>query len=232
MKPSAPSGILFLVATPIGNEDDLTFRALKTLKSVDVVVYEERREGERLLARLGITPAIVEQLNEHNEERGAGLIVQYLREGKNVALVSDAGTPVLADPGHLLVEKAIAHAITVVPLPGASSILPALTASGFATHHFLYYGFLSPKTEHRLEELRLVRNEERTMIFMDTPYRLVQLLRDMTEVFGPDRRVCVAFNITMKDEKFYRDAVGTLLKHFAGLDVKGEFVVVAEGAGR
>jgi 16S rRNA (cytidine1402-2'-O)-methyltransferase len=224
------SGTLFLVATPIGNYDDITLRALTVLKQAEVIVYEERREGQRLLSRYGIGEKIVESLNEHNEAAAAFHILEHLKNGKQVAIISDAGTPVFSDPGQEIVRQAIAHNIPIVPIPGASSLLPALIVSGFAIDSFLFYGFLSPKTNRRIAELRQLRNENRAMVFMDTPYRLVALMRDLAEVFGESRRVCVAFNLTMPDETIFRGSARELFRQFEKKNLKGEFVVVVEGA--
>lgn len=232
MSDPKPAGTLFLVATPIGNYKDMTIRAEAVLRSADVIVYEERREGERLLAHFSLSGKKVEQLNEHNEPSGSDLIMGCLEEGRSVALISDAGTPVFADPGASLVRRAIERGIRIVPVPGASSLLPALVGSGLPMGRFLYHGFLSPKTSRRREELRSLAGEERTIILMDTPYRLVALLRDLSEVFGGERRGCVAFNLTMPDEKFYRDPLGKLLKIFEAHPMKGEFVVIVEGSHR
>ena len=223
------SGVLYLVATPIGNYDDITFRALNVLKTADVIVYEERKEGLRLLAHYGISEKVVESLNEHNEAAASFHILEYLKQDKNVALISDAGTPVFSDPGQILVREAIDASIKIVPIPGASALLPALTISGFSIDEFLFYGFLSPKSNRRISELRQLRNERRTMVFMDTPYRLVPLLKDLAEVLGNDRRVCVALNLTMPDEKLYRGIALELYRLFEKKNLKGEFVVVVEG---
>ena len=224
------SGILYLVATPIGNYDDITFRAVEVLKAVDVVVYEERKEGQRMLSQYGIPEKVVESLNEHNERAATFHIIEHLKEGKNVALISDAGTPVFSDPGQLLVQKAIEQKIKLVPIPGASSLLPALVLCGFPIDRFLFYGFLSPKAPRRIGELRQLRNERRTMVFMDTPYRLVPLLKDLAEVFGEERRVCVAFNLTMPDEQIFRSTARELYRQFEKKNLKGEFVIVVEGS--
>ncbi|MFI5252292.1 MAG: 16S rRNA (cytidine(1402)-2'-O)-methyltransferase [Bacteroidota bacterium] len=224
------SGILYLVATPIGNYDDMTIRAVKILKEADVVVYEERKEGQRLLNHYGIPEKLIESLNEHNEAAASFHIIEHLNAGKNVALISDAGTPVFSDPGQILVRKAIDAGITLVPIPGASSLLPALTVCGFPIDQFLFYGFLSPKSNRRMVELQHLRNERRTMVFMDTPYRLVPLLRDIAEAMGNDRRVCVAFNLTMLEEKIYRGGAKELHTLAEKKNLKGEFVVVVEGA--
>ncbi|TAK64332.1 MAG: 16S rRNA (cytidine(1402)-2'-O)-methyltransferase [Bacteroidetes bacterium] len=223
------TGILYLVATPIGNYDDITIRALNILKSVEVIVCEERKEGERLLSHYGIKPTFLDTLNEHNESAASFHILEQLKKGNNVALISDAGTPVFSDPGQMLVRKVIEQKIKIVPVPGASSLLPALTLCGFPIDSFLFAGFLSPKSNRRITELRQFRNERRTTVFMDTPYRLVPLLRDIVEVYGNERRVAVAFNLTMPDEKVYRGAALELFHFFENRKMKGEFVVVIEG---
>ena len=224
------SGTLYLVATPIGNYDDITFRAIRILKEADVVVYEERKEGQRLLSHYGIPEKVIESLNEHNEAAASFHIIEHLKQGKNVALISDAGTPVFSDPGQILVRKAIEQNINIVPIPGASSLLPALTLCGFPIDHFLFYGFLSPKTNRRISELRQLHGERRTMVFMDTPYRLLPLLKDLAEVFKDGRRVAVAFNLTMPDEQVFRGTALELFRHFEKKNLKGEFVIVVEGA--
>ena len=224
------SGLLYLVSTPIGNYDDITYRALSVLKSADVIVYEERREGQRLLSHYGIPDKVIESLNEHNEAAASFHILEHLRNGKNVAVISDAGTPVFSDPGQILVRKAIDQGIRIVPVPGASSLLPALTVCGFPIDQFLFYGFLSPKSPRRISELRHLFTEKRTMVFMDTPYRLVALLKDIAQIFGDQRRICVAFNLTMPDEQIFRGKSLELYRQFEKKNLKGEFVVVVEGS--
>lgn len=221
------AGTLFLVATPIGNYDDITIRALNTLKSVDVVVCEERTEGLRLLRHYGIEKQI-ETLNEHNETASASILIDWLKDGKSLALISDCGTPVFSDPGRVLVERAIQQHIEIVPLPGASSLLPALIVSGFVITEFVFAGFLSPKRERRIHELQLLRKEHRTVVLMDTPYRLTQLIRDVAEVFGESRRVCVAFDLTLSTEKIYHGTAVALYQLFLKEKKKGEFVVVLD----
>lgn len=221
-------GTLYLVATPIGNFDDITFRALNVLKAVDVVVYEERKEGERLLRHFHIQKP-VESLNEHNELAASHTILSQLKSGMSVALVSDCGTPVFSDPGQILVRKAIEQKIKIVPVPGASSLMPALTVSGFSIDQFLFYGWLSPKKERRRAELRQLYSERRTIVLMDTPYRLLSLLKDLAETFANTRRICIAFNLTMPDEQFFYGNAVELLKQFSANEMKGEFVIVIEG---
>ncbi len=221
-------GTLYLVATPIGNFEDITLRALDVLRSADLVVYEERREGDRLLTHFQIQKP-VETLNEHNEAAASFNILRHLQQGKTVALVSDCGTPVFSDPGQLLVRKAIDQKVKVVPVPGASSLMPALTVSGFSIDQFLFYGWLSPKKERRRAELRQLMNERRTIVLMDTPYRLIPLMRDLAETFGSTRNICVAYNLTMPDEHMFYGSAEQLYKVLSAKALKGEFVVVIEG---
>jgi len=225
------SGSLYLVATPIGNFDDITYRALAVLRSVDLVVYEERKEGERLLRHFEIRKP-VESLNEHNEAAASFNILEYLRHGKSVALVSDCGTPVFSDPGQILVRKAIEQNIRIIPVPGASSLMPALTVSGFSIETFLFYGWLSPKKERRRAELRALQQERRTIVLMDTPYRLVPLLRDVADTFGGSRRLCIALNLTLADEQMLYGTAPELYRRCSEKEMKGEFVIVIEGRGR
>lgn len=222
------AGTLFLVATPIGNYADMTFRGIEVLKSVDIVVYEERKEGGKLLRHFGIEKP-VESLNEHNESAATFIILDHLKNGKNVALISDSGTPVFSDPGQLLVRKAVELGIKIVPIPGASSLMPALTVSGFSIDQFVYYGWLSPKRPRRIAELQQLKKEQRTIVLMDTPYRLVALLKDIAAVFGTTRRICVAFDLTMPDEEIFHGTAPTLASRFEREERKGEFVVVIEG---
>jgi 16S rRNA (cytidine1402-2'-O)-methyltransferase len=222
------SGTLYLVATPIGNFGDMTFRALDTLMAVDLVVCEERREGGRLLRHFGIEKP-VETLNEHNETAATGTILGHLRSGKNVALMSDCGTPLFSDPGRLLVRGSIKAGIRVVPLPGASSLLPALTVSGFSIDQFLFYGWLSPKKERRRAELRQLRQEQRTVVLMDTPYRLLPLLRDIADLFDPSRRLCLAYNLTLPDEQVLHGTPASISAVCSSKEMKGEYVILIEG---
>lgn len=224
------AGTLYLVATPIGNLEDITFRALRILKEVDLVVYEERKEGARLLKHFGIERP-VESLNEHNEAAEAQVILERLNGGKSVALISDAGTPVFSDPGQVLVQRAIKSGIRIVPIPGASSLLPALIVSGFPIDEFVFQGFLSPKRTRRIAELQELRKERRTLVLMDAPYRLVQLIRDIAAVFGSERKLCVAFDLTLPTEKLFYGTAPKLFDQFSKEGRKGEFVVVVEGAG-
>ena len=220
-------GTLYLVATPIGNWEDITLRALRVLKAVDLVVYEERKEGSRLLRHYGIDKA-VESLNEHNEAAATQMILNRIKSGASVAVISDAGTPVFSDPGRTLVQRALQAGIRVVPVPGASSLMPALIVSGFPIREFLFEGFLSPKRERRIAELQKLKRETRTVVLMEAPYRLVQLVRDVAEVFGESRRVCVAFDLTLPTEEIFHGSAPDLYKRFLKEDRKGEFVLLLE----
>jgi 16S rRNA (cytidine1402-2'-O)-methyltransferase len=220
-------GTLYLVATPIGNLEDMTYRALRILKEADIVVYEERKEGSRLLRHFGIEKP-VESLNEHNEEASTSVILGLLKEGKSVALISDAGTPVFSDPGRLLVRKANEQNIRIVPIPGASSLMPSLTVSGFPIDQFVFHGFLSPKRNRRIAELQELRKEKKTVVLLDAPYRLVQLMRDIADVIGESRRVCVAFDLTLPTEEIFHGTAPKLYQTFLKREIKGEFVVMLE----
>lgn len=219
------SGTLFLIATPIGNYGDITYRALEVLKQVDIVVAEEFREGKKLLHHYGIDKPL-ENLNEHNEETKSGELLRMLLEGKNIGLISDSGTPVFSDPGKKLVRKAINNKIKIIPLPGSSSLMPALIVSGFDIDKFLFYGWLSPKTEQRKRELRLLSKEKRTIVLMDTPYRLIPLLKDLKDIYKDSRRLCLAYNLTMGDEQIFYGTAIELYKNISEKKLKGEYVII------
>lgn len=223
------TGILYLIPTPIGNWEDMTLRALRLLKEVDLVVCEEFKEGKTLLKKAGLERPL-ENLNEHNTIEATKRILGYLLGGKSVALVSDGGTPVFSDPGTELVQAAIRHNIRIVPLPGASSLLPALTGSGFSLDSFLFAGWLSPKKEMRRKQLAALKNETRTTVIMETPYRFGTLLNDMASALGPAREVSVAFDLTLPSEQFLRGSLGEVAALANAKKMKGEFVVVLRGS--
>ncbi|MCX6137375.1 MAG: SAM-dependent methyltransferase, partial [Ignavibacteriales bacterium] len=172
----------------------------------------------------------VDSLNEHNESAATFHILDHLNNGKNIALVSDCGTPVFSDPGQLLVRKAVEKGIKVVPVPGASSLMPALTVSGFSIDQFIYYGWLSPKRPRRIAELQQLKRERRVIVLMDTPYRLVALIKDIADVFGGGRRLCVAFNLTLPDEEIFHGTAPELYDRFSKSEKKGEFVIIIESS--
>ncbi len=218
---------LYLISTPIGNFDDITLRALKLLKEVDFIICEEFKEGKRLLSHYHIEKEIM-ALNEHNEEEVVNDIILKILSGKNGALISDCGTPLFSDPGHLLVDLCISQKIDVIPVPGASSLLPALVGSGLDFEKFFYYGWLSPKKDIRRQELFKLRQMKYVIVILDTPYRLRTLLSDIVKVMGKNIPVVLAFELTKKDEKFYRGRAEEILKIVEEKNLKGEFVLLID----
>jgi len=219
------SGKLYLVSIPIGNSEDITLRALRILKEVDFIICEEYKEARRFLSQNKIEKTLFE-LNEHNESEEANNILLKLIEGQSAALISDAGTPLFSDPGHLFVELCISQKIDVVPVPGANSLLPALICSGFDFEKFYYYGWLSPKKDLRRKELLKLKNIKEVIVLLETPYRLKSLLNDVAKVMGKNINAVLAFDLTMKTEKFYRGTVYEILKTAEEKNLKGEFVLI------
>jgi len=223
-------GILYLVTTPIGNFADMTLRALRTLKECDIIVCEEYKEAVRLLKFFDIKKDLL-QLNEHNEKEEAENIFLEILNGKQVALISDCGTPLFADPGKILLEKCIEFNIKVEFLHGANSVLTALVLSGFDISRFHYLGFLSPKKEIREKELRDLNNIERTFVVLDTPYRLTTLLNDISNHL-PARNLFLGINLTMNNEMQLRGTANEILSNLTELSpnkkFKEEFVLVVD----
>jgi len=216
---------LFLVSTPIGNYDDITLRALEILKKVDLIICEEFKAARRLLSHYKINKELI-ALNEHNESEIANEILLSIIEGKAAALISDCGTPLFSDPGHLLVDLCIAQGIDVAPVPGASSLMPALIGSGYDIEKFYYYGWLSAKKDIRRKQLLDLRRIKEVIVLMDTPYRLKRLLFDVVNIFGNATPVALAFKLTMKDEKYYRGSAQKVLNIAEKNNLKGEFVLI------
>ncbi len=214
------------MATPIGNLDDITLRALKVLRAVDFVICEERKIGSKLLNKLDIEKPL-ELLNEHNESEQTQNILFRLQENlSTAALISDAGTPLFADPGNELVRQCHRNNIPVIPIPGASSLMSALMGSGLALDKFLYHGFLSANKNLRISELRkLSKNID--IVFLEAPYRLKQLLRDMIKILGEKRKAIIAYKLTFPEEKFFWGTLKELSIMTDGL-AKGEFVFILE----
>ncbi|PID29853.1 MAG: 16S rRNA (cytidine(1402)-2'-O)-methyltransferase [Candidatus Cloacimonadota bacterium] len=216
---------LYVVATPIGNYDDITLRAVNVLKEADLIIMEERKSGHRLLRHLGIKKDF-ELLNEHNEKEQTYALFQKLLYGNiSAALISDAGTPLLADPGNNLVHVCNQNGIQVIPVPGPSSIMTALMASGLHMQNFLYYGFLPAKKEDRQEALKKIAYTPYDLIFLDTPYRLKQVLNDMKTVLGKNREVIVCYKLTMPEEKILWGNLEEMCFMTSELP-KGEFVIL------
>jgi len=216
---------LFIVSTPIGNYEDITLRALRVLKEVDFIICEEFKEAKRLLSRYKIEKPLVE-LNEHNESQSSDEILMKLLQGKSTALISDCGTPLFSDPGHLLVDLAIQNKIEVVPVPGVSSLLSALVGSGLDFEKFYYYGWLSPKKDIRRKQLLDLKRRKETIVLLDTPYRLRTLMEDVVKILGANIPCVLAFELTKEKEKFYRGNTGNILAHVEKENLKGEFVLI------
>ena len=222
-------GTLYLVATPIGNLEDITFRALRTLKEVDIILAEDTRKTLKLLNHFEIKKQMI-SFYRHNEGVKSEYVLSLLQEGKNLALVSDAGTPAISDPGEDLVKMLIEHEINIVPVPGAVACIQALICSGFDVSKFAFEGFLSINKRCRKERLDILKNEERTMVFYEAPHKLKRTLEDFKQAFGEERRIVLAREITKIHEEMLRFTVGEAIEYYEENDVKGEFVIVLEGA--
>lgn len=221
--------MLYLVPTPIGNLEDITLRALRILREADVIACEDTRTTSILCAHHGIdTPRV--SYHDHNERSRAPQLVARMQAGETVALVTDAGSPGISDPGFYLVRAAIEGGVEVVALPGATAFVPALTASGLPCERFVFEGFL-PVKKGRQTRMREWLHESRTVVFYESPHRLVRTLEDLAAVLGPDRPVAVGRELTKKFEEVVRGSLAEVLAHFAPQDkVRGEIVVVLGGA--
>jgi 16S rRNA (cytidine1402-2'-O)-methyltransferase len=219
---------LYIVSTPIGNLADITRRAAEVLASADVVLAEDTRRTSILLRHLGIQTRLV-SAHEHNEAGRAGTVVAMLGEGKQVALVSDAGTPLLSDPGAVIVRQVVAAGFDVIPVPGASALLSALVASGIEADTFTFAGFPPRKGAERAELLEEVASSRRATVLYESPNRVARLLADIAEAAGSDRRVAVARELTKMHEEFFRGTAAEAAAHFADREVLGEIVVVVAG---
>ncbi len=221
-------GTLFIVSTPIGNDDDITIRALKVLKSVDIVICEEPKIGARILHKYNLSQKM-ELLNEQNELIRTPQLVELLEKGRNLALICDGGTPVFADPGLILVQTCLKKEITIKVIPGVSSLMTAIVRSGFPIDQFLYAGFLSRKKEERILQLRRLSEEKRTVVILETPYRLVPFLEAAAQIM-PARRAYIGCNLTMPFETHHYGTFKELYNTFKNTKFKGEFVVCFDGA--
>jgi 16S rRNA (cytidine1402-2'-O)-methyltransferase len=215
--------MLYIVSTPIGNLGDISFRAIETLKNVDLIAAEDTRHTGILLKHYGIETTQT-SFFEHNESKKADYLISLLNEGKDVALVSDAGTPGISDPGYRLIQMARANNIPMTAVPGACAAVTALTLSGLPMDRFCFEGFLPVKSSARRKKLELMRDEERTMIFYESPYRLVKSLKDIEEVLD-DPIVVVARELTKKFEEIKQGSASDLAEYFGKKNVKGEIVL-------
>jgi 16S rRNA (cytidine1402-2'-O)-methyltransferase len=221
------NGKLFLVPTPIGNLEDMTFRAIRILKEADVILAEDTRTSAPLLKHFGIDKKVFAH-HQHNEHKSATEIVRFLKEGKNVALISDAGTPGISDPGFYLVREALKNELPVECLPGATAFVPALVNSGLAADRFTFEGFL-PVKKGRQTRLKQLVAEERTMIFYESPHRLLKALEEFMVLFGDDRQASVSRELTKMFEETVRGPLVQIRDHFETHTLKGEFVICIAG---
>ena len=220
-------GKLYIVPTPIGNLEDMTFRAVRILKEAELVLVEDTRVSGRLLAHYGIQAKMTSH-HKFNEHATVQRIAEKLESGLDVALISDAGTPGISDPGFLLVRTCIENGIGVECLPGATAFVPALVNSGFPSDRFVFEGFL-PQKKGRQKRLLALADENRTIVFYESPHRLVKLLNQMSEVFGPERKCCVCRELSKLFEENVRGTIAEVMSHFEKNLPRGEIVVVAEG---
>ena len=218
---------LYIVPTPIGNLEDITLRAINVLKEVDIILAEDTRTSSHLMRHLGIEKPMHSH-HKFNEHATVGRVVESIAAGKDVALVSDAGTPGISDPGFLLVRRCVEEGIEVVTLPGATALIPAVVQSGFPCDRFCFEGFL-PQKKGRMKRLEELSTETRTIIFYESPYRVVKCLEQLAETFGAERRVAVVREITKKFEETVRGTIAEAIAHFKAHEPKGEFVIVVEG---
>lgn len=225
-------GTLYVVATPIGNLSDITLRALEVLAAVDIIAAEDTRRSRGLLDRHGIDTPLT-SLHEHNEEARSAELVARLTDGASVALVSDAGTPLISDPGYRLVSAAHDAGVRVVPIPGASAVPAALSVAGIATDRFVFEGFLPARANRRRERLELLAREPRTLVFFESPHRLRASLVDMRESLGASRMLTVARELTKQFETLYRGSMDKVIEAVEAdrAATKGELVIVVAGAG-
>jgi 16S rRNA (cytidine1402-2'-O)-methyltransferase len=226
-KTDVEPGVLYLVGTPIGNLEDITLRALRVLKEVDFVAAEDTRHTGILLKHYDLFKRLI-SYHDFNKERKASLLIKQLKANQSVAVVSDAGTPGISDPGYYLVQLAIQEGIKVVPIPGASAFLSALVISGLPTDRFVFEGFLPAKPGKRRKRMERLREEERTLIFYESPHRFAKTLDDISEILG-ERRLVVARELTKKFEEILRGTPQRIKQSLGERKLKGELVILSEG---
>jgi 16S rRNA (cytidine1402-2'-O)-methyltransferase len=224
---SVELGVLYLVSTPIGNLEDITLRALKVLRDVDLLAAEDTRHTGILLKHYHLNKSII-SYHDFNKDRKAPFLIEQLKANRSVAVISDAGTPGISDPGYHLVQLAIIENIKVVPIPGASAFLSALVVSGLPTDKFVFEGFLSPKPGKRRKRLKELQEERRTVIFYESPHRFVQMLDDVTEILG-QRKMVIARELTKKFEEIIRGTPEEIKRIIEKRSIKGELVILIRG---
>lgn len=220
------SPTLYLIPTPIGNMEDLTYRTVEILKMVDIIFCEDTRETGKLLKYLNITKKMIAN-HEHNEMNNFDKLDEYISLGNNIGLVSDRGTPIISDPGFELARYAIEKGYNVVGLPGANALIPALIMSGINPKPFLFYGFLNSKSSKRRKELEELKSEKATMIFYEAPHRINETLLDISQILGNNRKMSISREITKKYEEIYRGTIKEIIEQ--NNEYKGELVLIVEG---
>lgn len=221
-------GTLYVVATPIGNLEDITLRALRILGSVDLIAAEDTRHTRKLLTHHGISRPLL-SYHAHNETHRAAHLLTLLQDGKSIALVTDAGTPGIADPAYALLQALIPQAIPIVPIPGPSAALAALTISGLPMDRFVFEGFLPIKSGRRRQRLEILREEPRTIVLYESPHRLLRLLEEMVACFGAERPLVITRELTKRFEEVVRGTTATVFEEFRDRAIRGEFTLVVGG---
>jgi len=228
MSSEAKSGTLYVVATPIGNLEDMTFRAVRILQTVDVIAAEDTRHTGKLLQHFQIkTPQT--SYHDHNRSSRTPELLQQLSDGKAIALVTDAGIPLISDPGYELVQACVTQGISVVPIPGASAAITALSAAGLPTDRFVFEGFLPTKGKERGERLEALTTESRTLILYEAPHRVRQTLQDLAAVLGDGRQIVLGRELTKLHEEFWRGTIAQAISHYSAIEPQGEFTLVVAG---
>lgn len=220
-------GILYLVGTPIGNLEDITLRALRILKEADLIAAEDTRYTRKLLTHYDIHTSLT-SFYEHNELKKTSYLMNYLKEGKKIALVSNAGMPGISDPGYCLIKEAIKEKIKIVPIPGPTALISALTVSGLPTDSFIFVGFLGRKKGKRVNKLKALKEEKRTLIIYEAPHRIKKVLREIKDILG-DRQIVVARELTKKFEEILRGKISEIEILFEEKEPRGEFTLIVEG---
>ena len=220
------SGKLYLVATPIGNLEDITLRAIRILKEVDIIIAEDTRQTLKLLNHLEISKPLI-SYHRHNEEIKVDSLIEKLQQGSNIALVSDAGTPVISDPGEIIVKEALKSDIEIIPIPVACALINGLIASGIDAKEFCFLGFLSLNKKMRKEKLEEIRNENKTIIFYEAPHKILNTLKDLQEILE-DRQIVLARELTKIHEEFIRGTINEILEKYK--EPRGEHIIIIEGS--
>jgi 16S rRNA (cytidine1402-2'-O)-methyltransferase len=221
------SGKLYLVSTPIGNLEDITLRALRVLKEVDLIAAEDTRHTSHLLRHYNIDSRVT-SYHDFNKTKRAPELINFLKQGKSLAVVSDAGTPGISDPSYLLVKLALKEGIEIIPVPGATAFVSALVISGLSTDRFVFEGFFPSKEGKKKRRLEELADEKRTIIFYESPHRLIKSLNQLKEILG-DRNIVLARELTKKFEEIKRGKISQLIDYFTQKKVKGEIVILVEG---